>query len=124
MYVLRTPEIKERCLQEIKSLPLGYEVDIREHKSTRSTQQNRLYWKIITIIGDHCGLDREDMHRTFAIRLLEPDLFVVDGKQYVGAKSTTKLSTKEFTEYLDKIYATGAVMGLKLPTPGEMGLEI
>lgn len=125
MFVTSTPEAFKNCLAHIQGLPNSktWDIKIDEHKSTRSAQQNRLYWKWISIIGDHVGMDREEMHRTFAIRLLEPELFVVDGKQYVGAKSTTKLSTKEFTEYLDKINAAAMNLGLTLPTPKHFGYD-
>lgn len=126
IFVLRpnTP-IKGYLLTEIANLDprKSWDVSIEEHKSTRSQNQNRIYWKWISIIGNHVGQPREDMHRTFAIRFLEPELFVVDGKQYVGAKSTTGLTTKEFTEYLDKINATALALGLQLPTPEYFGYD-
>lgn len=125
MFVTRTPEAYKNCLQHISNLPTHkiFDVSIDEHKSTRSVQQNRFYWAIIKIMADHVGMGKEDMHRTFAIRLLEPDLFVVDGKQYVGAKSTTKLTTKEFTDYLNGIQAVALQMNVILPTPKTFGYD-
>lgn len=126
MFVVRNNSVLKNCLQHIGSLPGNkvWDVKIEEHKSTRSQQQNKLYWSWIKIIGDHVGQDKDDMHATFSIRLLGPELFVVDGKQYVRAKSTTKLTTKEFTEYLDAINATAMTLGLALPAPSHFGMEI
>ena len=78
----------------------------------------------MTILGDETGLTKDDMHATFSIRLLGPEVFDVDGKQYVRAKSTTKLTTKEFSAYLDLISATAMAMGVTLPSPMDRGMEI
>lgn len=116
---------KANCLSHIVHLPdtKAWDVKIEEHKSSRSIQQNKMYWSWLKIIGDEVGMDKDEMHRMFAIRLLGPELFYVDGKPYEGAKSTTKLSTKEFGEYLDQIHATAMGMGLTLPTPEYFGME-
>lgn len=126
IFIIKNIEVKQNLIREVMEIyPNGLtEAVIREHKSKRSLQQNALYWKWLSIIGNHIGSDKDEMHRTFAIRFLGPELFVVDGKQYVGAKSTTKLSTKEFSEYMDMIHATAMELGLTLPQPNYFGLEV
>lgn len=126
MYVVKNETVKQNVIREVMDIyPNGLtQVIIREHKSTRSVQQNSLYWKWMSILSNWSGeRSKDDMHREFSIRLLGPELFVVDGKQYVGARSTTSLSTKEFSDYLDNIMATAIQLGVELPTPIYMGLE-
>lgn len=126
LFVIRNPEIQNNCIAMLKTLEpyKAWDVTIGEHKTKRSGQQNRLYWSWMNIIGKDSGLSKDDMHATFSIRLLGPELFVVDGKQYIRAKSTTSLSTKEFTDYLDKIHATAMNLDIRLPMPEFFGLEL
>lgn len=125
MFVIRNSTILRNCLGHLSVLPTNkiWDVKIEEHKASRSTQQNRLYWEWMTILGDETGLSKEDMHATFSIRLLGPEVFFVDGKQYVRARSTTSLTTKEFSEYLDQISATAMAMEIRLPRPADRGME-
>lgn len=126
MYVISSEEIKANALRELQSVRADgkTEVIIRDHKSSRSIQQNSLYWKWMSILANWSGeRTKDDMHREFSIRLLGPELFVVDGKQYVTARSTTSLGTKDFSQYLDQIMATAMQLGVALPTPRDMGLE-
>lgn len=122
-FILRSETIKANCLNTIRGFNDVWVVEIKPYKSKRSRDQNSMYWAWMNIIGREIGQHKDDMHRTFSIRLLEPELFVVDGRQYVGAKSTTKLSVAEFSEYLQKIEAVAMEMGIRLPTPDYFGLE-
>lgn len=122
-FILRNETIKANCLDTIRGLNDTWMVEIKPYKSKRSIQANNLYWSWMNIIGKEVGQHKDDMHRTFSIRLLEPELFVVDGKQYVGAKSTTKLNVAEFSEYLNQIEAVAMNMGIRLPSPDYFGLE-
>lgn len=125
VFITRDEKVRERCIEHIRNLREAnvWDITIRKHRLTRSKQQNSLYWMWLKIIGDHVGSPKEDIHREFAIRLLGPETFEVDGKQYSGAKSTTKLSIEEFSEYLEKILATAMSLGLTLPTPNYYGMD-
>lgn len=125
LFILRNPEVKANLLREIGGLSADgkHEVEIRDHKTTRSIQQNKRYWAIIKIVADFMGQDKEETHDMFRIRFLGPRFFQVDGVQYAGAKSTATLSTKEFCDYCDMVEATATNMGLVLPTLKYYGME-
>jgi len=80
-------------------------VKIEKWKKDRTLDQNSLYWKYLTIIAEEIGEDSVDnLHEIFKRRFLPPQFVKVMGKEYKIPGSTTKLSTKEFTDYLDKIF--------------------
>lgn len=124
-FIIRNKRVLENCLAWVSKLDQHkvWNVDISEFKSKRSIAQNKLYWSWMGILGKEIGATKDDMHREFSIRFLGPELFVVDGKQYVGAKSTTKLNVEEFTEFLTKVNATALTLGITLPTPEYHGVD-
>jgi len=69
-----------------------------KEKKQRSKQQNRYYFGVVCkLAGDYCGYEQDEMHQEFAKKFLS---YEKDGKTFV--KSTTKLKTKEFEDYMEK----------------------
>ena len=88
----------------------GTKVDvvIRKHRKKRTNLQNSYYWGVVLLIlSNEFGYETEEMHMV----LREKFLRIHDDKHpdFVIAKSTTKLSTIEFSEYIDKIQRWAAV---------------
>lgn len=83
-------------------------ITINERRPPRSGDQNRKYWKILEIICDHTGDTPEELHKQFKQELLPRVYTKENGKEIVLRKSTTRLTTKEFTQYLDKVIAMAA----------------
>jgi hypothetical protein len=95
------------------------QVVIRRYRKGRSLAQNRWYWGVIVpLMADHCGYDDEEMHSALRMRFL---------MKYEGLvptiRSTTDLSTVEFSEYCEKCIRLGAEMGIVIPTPDEAESE-
>lgn len=92
----------------------GYtgQVEIKKYKKTRTNEQNKLYWDYITKICDETGDNVGDMHEYLKNTLLPPRITTVMGKEIKLPPTTTKLNTKEFTEYIEKIIA---LTGYNLP---------
>lgn len=89
-------------------------VSVSPFRKDRSLPQNSYYHGVVLkTFGDHLGYDTEDLH--FEMRRLflcvDPDAEI---KRY---KSTTKLSTVEFNEYIDKIVRLAAENGCDIPEP-------
>jgi len=109
--------------------PLGYlvelsklegqriELTIRKERHVRSLSQNRLYWLFLNFIGQELGYEPEELHSTFKA------MFLTDrsGKLPI-VRSTTRLTTKEFTDYLDSITRKVAEIGIVLPSAD--GIEL
>lgn len=95
---------ERRWLDHVASLD-GKEVEvlIRKVKKSRTLDQNKLYWFYLEIVSEYTGSLSEDLHEYFKRKFLPPQKITVMGKTIVIPRSTTRLSTHEFSEYLDKI---------------------
>lgn len=125
-YIIRpTNKVIETVLKDIGNLhpEKEWEVTIKPYKKSRTNNQNALYWKWLTIISEHTGYTQDELHegmkRNFIGEDIGSDIF---GNTYIRAKSTTNLTTKEFTEYMDKVNIFAANEGLVLPSPDYYGL--
>lgn len=99
-----------------------YEMRLERKKATRSHQQNRLYWGVILrALADHTGYSTDELHEICKAKFLPKRLAVADGNgeivgEFVIGGTTTTLSTKEFTEYLDAVTEWGLTLGLTFPS--------
>lgn len=88
------------------------------HKKTnsRSTKQNSFYWAYLTIVSEETGEDSNKLHYLFKQELLPPKFETVMGVEVELEKTTTKLNTQEFMDYMDRICA---FTGIPVPNPDE-----
>lgn len=121
-FVLKSPQVLANCIASLKEF-MGYSVEIKPYKKIRSTRQNKLYWSLLGIIAKDKGYDTEDLHLALKIRFLGTQEKTIAGQVYTVPNSTTKLTTTQFTEYVDRVYALGAELGVKLPQPSFWGLD-
>lgn len=141
--VLRTPEIAERAAEIMRGLAGGnelHEVAIRPYHKDRSTAQNSLYWKWLTVLGSELGESKDALHdrykERFLVHIYERDdaeyaamlesvraIYrngmkqdaVKLGKQIVRLTSTTTATVPQMTEYLTEIDSHAASLGIVLP---------
>lgn len=96
--------------------------------SQRTSNQNRLYWMWLGIIEQDTGNSTKALHEFFKELLIPPVLEEVFGETQKIYKSTTDMSCKEFTTYLNYIQSfCSSEMGLTLPIPEELkfkGIEL
>ncbi|MFA5340264.1 MAG: hypothetical protein WC332_00665 [Clostridia bacterium] len=77
------------------------EIIIRKPKTKRSDLQNNYYWGVvIELLSKELGYDQDELHEILKYKFLKKSS-AFGGMEYV--KSTSKLNTAEFEEYLDKI---------------------
>lgn len=121
---LISEQVRNNCINTVKSLPLGYEVVIRKADKKRTNQQNRLMWgPWFETLAAFTGSTKEELHDIFKVRFLGVKKRVVDGVELIEPKSTTELSKEEFSDYMAKIEATALVMGCTLPAPDYYGVD-
>jgi hypothetical protein len=100
-------------------------VEVKEYKEDRTKAQNRLYWLVIGFMAKELGYTKEEMHFELGDAYLPKHKYTnKKGVERVFPKSTTQLSTKEFTEYLEKIYATGTKLNIVLPRTDNYNLAM
>lgn len=98
-----------------------YTIEIVKSKRKRSLSQNKFYWGVVVkIISMHTGYTADETHQELAKMFLSYDN---SGKKFV--RSTTKLTTWEFEQYLDKIRAWAKYeMDCYIPMPNEITEDI
>lgn len=101
----------------------------RAFKKDRSNQQNRYYWGVlIDLLSEHTGFNREEMHEVLKHKFLRYTVWIPKKdnikEQSIIAKSTSKLTTKQFEEYQSQIRQWASTdLGLFLPEPNEQMME-
>jgi hypothetical protein len=94
------------------------ELTLRKERNNRTLSQNAYYWGVvIEILGQHFGYEPEEMHEEMK-RKFNPIHSKIDLEESFGG-STTKLSTVEFSDYLDKVMRFATENGIYIPSAGE-----
>jgi len=110
-------DLQQACNRMVALLQAKWLIP-KENKEIRNAQQNRLYHKWLSIIAESSGNTSEALHELMKKKFLSKRKRVkINGKSsYVNiAWSTTKLSVKTFTEYLDNVYTFFSDNGYVLP---------
>ncbi|OWK42436.1 recombination protein NinB [Fimbriiglobus ruber] len=103
-------------------------ISVEEVKKARSSQQNRYYWgcvvKLITDAFRDAGnmVNSDDVHDFLKAEVgrLSQVLVTVEGEVFRGPGSTAKLTTTEFSNYIEAVKAWAADrLDLKIPSPDE-----
>ena len=99
-------------VEKLKTLDFTkrWRVTITDAKLNRSLEQNERLWELYTNLGNHLGLDKQQVHELMSYRLLRYQT-VIAGFPVELIKSTTKLTTSEMTEYQQQIEVWGQTMG-------------
>lgn len=117
LFITVNDDVKKRAIEHIQSLEGVWDIEITKHKSSRSLAQNRLYHMWVGIISKETGNDHDDLCEIFKMKFLGTEKKIFMGSEIERPKSTTKLNTKEFTNYLDKIETLAMSIGITLPHP-------
>lgn len=95
------------------------ELTIQKLKSTRSSQQNRLWWLYVGILSKELGYTKDELHEILKYKFLKREK--VDEKtgevfEYLG--STTKLNKTEFADMVNELIRWSAeTFDIVLPLP-------
>jgi hypothetical protein len=107
-----TSENLPMLYEKLKALDFTHRwrVTVTDAKLNRSLEQNERLWELYTNLGNHLGLDKQQVHELMSYRLLRYQT-VIAGFPVELIKSTTKLTTSEMTEYQQQIEVWGQTMG-------------
>ena len=92
-------------------------IKIEQWKNDRTLNQNCLIWKLLQIIDAETGNLSSDIHEIAKRKFLPPRFIKMNGYEYKICGSTTKLNTKQFSEYTEKI---SIWTGIPIPTKNEI----
>lgn len=86
----------------------------------RTNSQNRYYWALVAILSDFTGYESDEVHN-LCIEHYAPEYTRVSnsGKENTFKLSTSKMDTKQMTDYINSIRTMGDRIGCYLPTADE-----
>jgi len=119
--ILTTEQVRRRAVTIIEALPMEtvWEVEIREHKTTRSSEQNRRMWATLADIADQViwhglWLTKENWKDVFTASLKRLKVVPgIDGGFVVVGAHTSKMSVSEMSEMIECATAFGCQHDVK-----------
>lgn len=75
-----------------------YSVEVKRYNKNRTVPQNRLLWDVYNQISEQTGYETEEIHSMMGQKFLMDHT-----KKIPFVKSTTKLTTAEFSEFISKM---------------------
>lgn len=97
----------------------NWDFEFKPYKKDRTNEQNRyLRWVVYKVIADFIWEDVDYIHWVMWMK------FLVDRtKKMPYVKSTAKLNTTEFTEYIENIKNFVSTFGIYIPDPDTFNLN-
>lgn len=95
---------KDNLIKKINELDLskGYVANIKIKSQSRSLEQNRRYWKLVTLLGEQLGYTPDETHDILRFKFLR-NAVEIEGERLPLLQSTTKLSVEEMGAYMQQI---------------------
>jgi len=114
-YKVTSNEELENVRQQIGELDLtkAWEIEVKPFAFNRSTQQNKKYWKLIKELANYLGYSEHEMHELMKYKFLSYKQELL-GDEMVVIPSSSKLTIKEFVEFLSKVERFAVDLGFKL----------
>ena len=104
-------------------------ITIEKQKSSRSLEQNKLYWVYVSILAKELGHNKDEMHELVKYKFLKLKRFIslVNGKSVILALepyekigSTTTLTKSEFIDFIENLITWAKdFLNITLPSPNE-----
>lgn len=117
-YVLRDEVMRKRaaatCFVVGKNARRLWQVEFRPYVKRRNTNQNALLWALNTLIANETGHTPEEIHDFLKQKFLPPVVVQIGEEMKEVPGSTAKLSTVDFAEYVERVQAFAAELGLIL----------
>ena len=114
-YKVTSTEELEHVRKQIGELDLTkqWEIEVKPFAFNRSIEQNKRYWKLIGELGSFLGYDEGEMHELMKYKFLSYKQEML-GDEMVVVPSSSKLTIKEFVEYLSKVERFASTLGFQL----------
>ena len=126
-FVINDEQTRANACKLIAGLDLKrpWRVEVGVFRPRRTTNQNNLMWAWINEVADHVrehtGQDSDEIHEFFKAKFLPAKIVEINGESF-DYRTTTKLTTAEMSDYMDRIYFWATTeLGLILPVPEDLG---
>jgi len=87
---------------------------VKVDRMKRTDPANRRYWgMIVKAFSDTTGHSKDEIHQLLGKEFLSYEKILRDGKVHTFVRSTTSLTTVEFSAYCDKCERFGAGFGIE-----------
>jgi len=97
-------------------------ISIEKPSKDRTGKQNKYYWGVVlAYLADDTGHTTEEVHEEMKDKFLTREYVTVGGLEHQIEKTTTTLTTKGFSDYIDQVIAFCGIMGISVPPPGHEG---
>lgn len=116
---------KERMNLWLDQFESGTELalSIGKQEYNRTDNQNRWYWEcVVWLPAESFGWTPEDLHEYYKLKF-NSKVVNYKGKEITIPQSTARLSTKEFSDYVERIVIWAAGHGVVIPEPNSINLE-
>ncbi len=116
MNICLLPDTRKMAIDAINNAPDGSILEIRESNRTKS--QNRFYWELLSaiemqLVNEGRRYRAEIWHEYFKARYLVPKMMELpNGKLKEVERTTTDLSKKEFSDYIEQVMAFASEHGV------------
>ena len=81
--------------------------------TTTINQNENKYWRLIEDLGDFLGYEADEMHALMKYKFLSYKQEML-GDEMVVIPSSSKLTIKEFVDYLSKVEVFASTLGFNL----------
>lgn len=112
---------RDKVVEYINRLPDNgkqWDVSITPHRIKRTVLQNSLYWLWVGLVAKDTGNLPDVIHEVFKEMFLDGQVVELGEVEVVVRPSTTKLDTRQFMLYLERIEAwVTSELGIVLPHP-------
>jgi len=107
-----TKENLPNLITKLKELDFSrrWRVTVTDAKLNRSMEQNERLWELYTSIGNHLGIEKDQIHELMGYKFLRYQTEIA-GMPVELIKSTTKLTTSDMTEYQQQVEVWAQTMG-------------
>ena len=101
----------------------SYTITIKRASQKRSIPQNDLMWMWLTCIERETGTPKDDVYMYYCKRFLIKTIQIGERQERIY-NTSSKLTSEEMTEFLNKIQADAATeLGIRLPLPEDRFFE-
>ena len=104
LFIVDSPDKRARCAKRILALPLEgqiWDIRIAEWEPRRSVEANRRLWALHKLAADATGHSIDEMHEFCKLKFLPRSIVKIKGEEIEVAGRSSKLSTKDFRDFMD-----------------------